>query len=110
MAGICCIPGCENEISEHARARTCANCRQNMHNWERRRPAEIVDRARRLRVWRARMETFSVVKDDEVTKVDHDSLEQRKLMFFPKRVAKSVRKAKASVVAFKLRDRARKQA
>jgi len=48
------------------------------------------------------MATFAVVKDDEVTKVDHDTLEAKRLLSFPVRKTKA--KARSNIVAFKLRD------
>ena len=104
----CCIPGCDNELTGNARLRTCATCRQSLHNWERRRPAEILIRSQTLSKWRARMNTFSSVKDDEIELVSHEQLEQKKLMSFPVRKAK--KQAKANIVEFKLRAKRRKTA
>jgi len=67
-----------------------------------------LDRTQRLIKYRARMQTFSVVKDDDVSLIDHKTLEEKKLMSFPLR--RTRRQAKAIAVAAKLRDRARKQA
>lgn len=104
----CVILGCDNELSERGRMKTCATCRQSLHSWERRKPDEIIDRTYKLIKYRARMNTFSVVKDDDVSLVDHKTLEEKRLMSFPVRRSKA--KAKSIAVAAKLRDRARKQA
>jgi len=102
----CCIPGCDNELSANTRLRTCAACRQNLHTWEKRRPAEILERSQKLTKYRARMATFAVVKDDRVAMIDHETLAKRKMMTFPVRKAK--RAAKSNVVEFKLRSRSKK--
>jgi hypothetical protein len=99
---VCCIPGCDNELSTRTRLRTCATCRQSLHSWERRRPAEILERAQRLKKYTARMATFAVVQDDEVNLVDHATLQKKGIMSFPVRKAK--KKAKAAIVEFKLRQ------
>jgi len=102
----CCIPGCDNELSANSRLRTCAACRQNLHTWEKRRPAEILERSQKLTKYRARMSTFAIVKDDNVAMVGHETLVKRKVMTFP--VRKSKRAAKSNVVEFKLRNRSKK--
>jgi len=78
-----------------------------MHRWDRRRPAEALHYFHQLRVRTSRMTTFAVIKDDEVTKLDHATLEQKRLLSFP--VRKSKAKAKANVVEFKLRNRNKKR-
>jgi hypothetical protein len=96
----CCIPGCDNELAPKARLRTCATCRQSLHAWERRRPAEILERAHKLKKFSARMNTFSVVVDDELQLVDHPTLERKRLLSFP--FDKTKRKAKSNIVQFKI--------
>lgn len=51
-----CILCDQNEVSEKARLPTCANCRASVHNWEKRRPAEVLQRRRNLAVYDARMQ------------------------------------------------------
>lgn len=104
----CCIPGCDNELSGRGRLRTCAVCRQSLHTWERRRPAEILERAIKLTKYRARMATFAIVKDDDVALIDHATLERKGIMTFPVRKAK--RAAKSNVVSIKIREAKRRRA
>jgi predicted RNA polymerase sigma factor len=52
------------------------------------------------------MRTFIIVRDDEVTKIDRNTLVQKKLL--SPRIKRSKQRAKAAVVEFKLRDRKRK--
>ena len=96
----CSIPGCDNELSPHARLKVCSVCRQSLHNWERRRPAEILDRATKLTKYRARLSTFAVVKDDDVQLVPHAELERKRIMSFP--VRKALRTAKSNVVSIRV--------
>jgi hypothetical protein len=103
----CCIPNCPNELSGHARLRTCNNCRAYLHRWDRRRPAEILDYSQRLALYRSRMASFVDVKDDEVNKRSHAELEKQGLALFPTRAK---RRAKAIVVDLKVRERTRKRA
>lgn len=99
---ICCIPGCDVELSKNSKMKTCPACRQSLHSWEKRRPAEIVQRAHNLKKYTARMNTFSSVVDDEVQFVDHATLEKKGMMRFAKRKAKSI-KAQTNVVQFRKR-------
>ena len=99
----CCIPGCDNELAPHGRLRTCKNCRQNLHSWDKRPAAHVLHYSQQLRVRRNRLATFAIVKDDEVIKVDHETLEEKRLLSF----RKTKTRAKANVVEFKLRDRNR---
>lgn len=101
----CCTPGCDNELSPNARLRTCVNCRAHGHRWDKRRPAERLDYSRRLRLYNSRMRMFYEVTDDDVKTRDHATLEEKRLLSFPVRKAKE--RAKANVVAFKLRNKKR---
>lgn len=92
---ICTINGCENDAG--ARSTTCHLCRASMHRWEKRRPAEILDRSHKLDLYRSRMAQFAVVKDDEVRMRPREELEKAGVMFFS-RAAKKKAKAKARVI------------
>lgn len=84
----CCIPGCVNELRPGGKLRTCQNCRHSLHAWEKRRPAEILERTRKLNLYRARMSTFSVIADDDtetVEKINRKDLAEQGIMYFPKR-------------------------
>lgn len=102
----CSTNNCPNELSPNSKMRTCPNCRAYWHRWDRKRPAEVVHYAHKLRLYQSRMNVIAVVKDDELHRVDHALLVEKKLLTFPIRQAKQ--RAKSSVVAFKLRDRKRK--
>ena len=96
----CIVSGCPRQTT--GRMRTCAHCRASMHRWEKRRPAEIVERAHNLQLYSNRMSQFAVVKDDEVQLKPREALERAGVMMF--RQAK--KKAKAKVLQLKLRKRA----
>jgi len=81
---ICSIAGCGNELVPNTRLKTCAACRQSMHAWERRRPAEIVVRADRLTKYQHRLTTITDIKGDEVTFANHRDLVEQQIMFFKK--------------------------
>ncbi|HEV8364588.1 MAG TPA: hypothetical protein VGQ52_13820 [Gemmatimonadaceae bacterium] len=100
MTGICIV--CVDDESTGNMV-TCRNCRANMHQWEKRRPAEILERSRKLRKYQRRMQQFAVVKDDDVTLVDHETLQKKRVMMF-----KDVkRRAKSNVVQLKVMERRR---
>lgn len=76
----CIISGCPREAT--GRMRTCAHCRASMHRWEKRRPAEIVERAQNLRLYSNRMDQFAVVKDDDVILKPRKLLQESGVMMF----------------------------
>lgn len=53
---ICSIPECGNELSERAVNPVCENCRHSFYYWRKKRPAERLERSRKLRVWSNRLE------------------------------------------------------
>ena len=59
MAKKCSIPECQEILSEHAISPVCINCRSSIGRWKRRRPAERLERSRKLRVWGARLEELA---------------------------------------------------
>jgi len=83
----CCTTDCDNVVSPNSKLRTCVNCRAAIHRWDKRSTGEIVNYFQQLRVRTARMSTFAVIKvsDDQVIKKDHDELERKRLVTFPKR-------------------------
>lgn len=98
---ICIINGCDNEAGK--RMKTCDLCRASMHRWEKRRPAEILQRSLQLNLYRNRMAQFSVVKDDDVSMRDRETLQDEGVMMF-----RDVRrKAKATVTYLKTKARKR---
>lgn len=101
----CIIDECENDAT--GRMRTCALCRASMHRWEKRRPAEILERSQKLNLWRGRMSQFAVVKDEQVELRTHDQLQRAGIMEF--RDAQSSKRKKAPVVQLQ-KYKARKRA
>lgn len=99
----CSTLGCDNPISDRARLKACVNCRATMHRWLKRRPAEQLTYTKQLIVRRARMATIATLDGDDLVRVEQQVLEDRKILEF----AKVTRKAKANVVALKLRARKR---
>jgi hypothetical protein len=63
-----------------------------MHRWEKRRPAEILERAHNLTLYTSRMSQFAIVKDDTVTFRDKAQLEKAGVMQYrsAKRKAKII--------------------
>lgn len=101
----CYIPGCDNKLTPHARLKTCAACRQALHNLERKSPAQILDRSSKLRKYAARTEVIATIDSDgKVQKVGHDELEAEELLMFPKRRAK--KSARSNIVEFRRRRKA----
>jgi hypothetical protein len=96
----------ENELNPRSQLRACVNCRAHWYRWQPRKPDEIINYANNLVIRQRRMNTFAVVKDDEVTRIDRTVLQEKK--FISTRIQKSKQRAKAAVVEFKLRDRKRK--
>lgn len=47
--------GCDGEVSKNAESRACTNCRAAVSRWMKRRPAEILERRRKLRMYDHRL-------------------------------------------------------
>ena len=54
----CAIEECGEELSANSRMETCPNCRSTQYRWNSRRPAQIVERRRKLALYSNRMDTF----------------------------------------------------
>ena len=52
----CTVAGCPNEAGP--RTETCANCRSARYYWGLKRPAQIVERRRKLTLYGERLDTF----------------------------------------------------
>jgi hypothetical protein len=61
---VCQIPECDNELKPGSRLDTCSLCRASINRWAKRRPAEVIERRRKLHMYDHRM---SEVVDDEPT-------------------------------------------
>ena len=59
MAKKCSIPECSEMLSEHAISPVCSLCRNSIGRWRKRRPAERLERSRKLRVWGNRLEELA---------------------------------------------------
>jgi hypothetical protein len=52
----CVIEGCDQPISSRARSPVCHLCRANLGHWAKRRPAEVLHRRQRLKLFTNRMD------------------------------------------------------
>lgn len=98
----CSTNNCPNVLTKNTKLTTCASCRANIHSWEKRPTGEIVRRAMNLQKYTSRMETFAVVKDEQLTLKSREELMANRVAIF-----RNKRKARSNVVAFKLRNRSR---
>jgi hypothetical protein len=64
MPAICATPGCINELTPRTKLETCSNCRASVGNWKKRRPAERLERRRKLKMYDNRMATL--VEDSDL--------------------------------------------
>jgi hypothetical protein len=60
----CAIPECENNTPPRSKLPVCPTCRGNIGSWKRRRPAEVLERRRKLHMYDNRMDI--VVKDRKI--------------------------------------------
>jgi hypothetical protein len=51
----CAMDLCGNELTAHARLDFCVNCRGSIGRWSKRRPAEVLERRRKLHLYDNRM-------------------------------------------------------
>lgn len=58
----CSIENCENPLSPRSKLPICALCRGSMGSWQKRKPAEIKERRRRLHLYDSRMEQLADYK------------------------------------------------
>ena len=64
----CIIENCENTISERSVLDVCALCRNGMYRWKKRRPAEVLERRRKLTMYGSRMDNLIEVGNVRVLK------------------------------------------
>lgn len=63
---VCVIPNCGEAIKPGSKLSVCHVCRSSLYSWNKRRPAEVLDRRLRLHKYDARMAT--IVDDSELEK------------------------------------------
>lgn len=54
----CIIEKCSNEITARSELAICPLCRQTLYRWRQRRPAEVLERRRRLTMYSSRMDNL----------------------------------------------------
>ena len=59
MANICIIDSCGNELSPRSTLDICALCRCTVYRWKKRRPAEVLERRRKLTMYQSRMDNVN---------------------------------------------------
>ena len=59
----CAIDRCENDISDRSKLDICPTCRSGLYYWRKRRPAEILERRRKLTMYDARLATMVDERD-----------------------------------------------
>jgi len=55
----CIIENCDNSISERSQLTICPLCRCTLYRWSSRRPAEVLERRRRLTMYSSRMDNLN---------------------------------------------------
>lgn len=93
----CSIPGCDNELSLRSKLRTCATCRQSLHQLVKLRPAEVLHRRQRQIKFGARITTIATVVDGKIEMRPRVDLKDVMQFSRPKR--------KSNVVQFPKRSR-----
>ena len=63
----CKTEGCDGDAT--ARHDTCTNCRAGVSRWSKRRPAEVLERRRKLTVYGARVDV--VIERKDLGRVTH---------------------------------------
>lgn len=56
--GVCSTLNCGNELKPNSQLDTCQTCRSSLYYWRKKRPAEVLDRRRRLRKYDDRLDTL----------------------------------------------------
>ena len=64
----CAIEGCGNSVSENSEHDTCLLCRGSRWYWRKKRPAQILERRRKLTMYGSRLENFFGVQGKGVGK------------------------------------------
>jgi hypothetical protein len=54
----CVISACFKELNPGSKLETCETCRSNIHVWLKRRPAEVLERHKKLTKYSARMDSI----------------------------------------------------
>jgi len=58
----CAIDDCINDTRSGSLLAICALCRASMYRWKKRRPAEVLERRRRLSMYTNRMEKLDATR------------------------------------------------
>jgi hypothetical protein len=61
----CIIDSCENPLSPRSKLTICETCRSGMGTWLKRRPAEVIERRRKLHMYDSRMDQLVDYKADK---------------------------------------------
>lgn len=66
MTRMCATFACTNEISDKSKLETCSNCRNGLRYWDKKRPAQRLERRRKLSMYNARISTMKGADDTEL--------------------------------------------
>lgn len=66
MTRLCETEGCINELSERSKLDTCATCRGGLRYWDKKRPAQRLERRRKLTMYNSRISTMKGADDQEL--------------------------------------------
>lgn len=66
MALICETVGCTTELKPNSKMTTCHLCRGSNGRWNKKRPAQRLERRRKLTMYNARMSTLKGAEDSEL--------------------------------------------
>jgi hypothetical protein len=58
MTKQCVIEGCTNEVTGKTRSTLCSLCRHGLYYWLKKRPAQVLERRRKLTMWGGRLDTL----------------------------------------------------
>lgn len=56
---VCIIINCNTKLSPRSSLSVCPLCRQTLYRWRARRPAEVLERRRRLTMYSSRMDNLN---------------------------------------------------
>jgi hypothetical protein len=63
---LCATPACINEFSDKSKLDTCPTCRGGLGYWKKKRPAQRLERRRKLTMYNARISTMAGAEDAEL--------------------------------------------
>ncbi len=61
-----CIHGCGNEIKKGSSLNECTTCRHALYYWRNKRPAQIIERRRKLNVYGSRLDEHFNTRGSEL--------------------------------------------